>query len=124
MKKDKIKLKTGLIVLFILTCYCGKNPVSIEDEEMILFVRNSKNFSEICTIRPDGTDLIGLSFSKLERGSDVNVYQTARWAPDKSVIAVSAVPSNVMDYFPVWLMNNKGKLLNVLTSDFLNFSWT
>lgn len=118
----------GLVVIlpFILFS-CGKNPVDTgndEDGGRILFIRNSREFSEICTMKPDGSDIRVIKHHN--RSDDVYYpegYMFARWSPDKSRIVVQGGPGSTREYWPLWLMDMDGNLLYRLTWNGWNPLW-
>lgn len=113
-----MKAKVGVcFFLLIIVPYCTRNPidpVDYSDGEYILFIRtayrSSEPFSEICTIRPDGSDL-----RVIARQNDIsNRFVRGRWSPDKSFIAVEGGPRESREWNPLWLMDMRGTLLKRL----------
>ena len=111
------------IVLFcsLLLISCEKNPVDNNkstppDEERILFVRQVKGkLSQICTIKPDGSDLRVIhetKYSFINRG-----IHYAIWSPDKSKILFEGEEES-LELCPIWIMDsNSGEVLYQLTDN-------
>lgn len=105
---------TTLFIIVLLLGSCNKNPTGTgnnEDEERILFIRNSREFSEICTMKPDGSDKRIINRHNHENGLYHEGYLFARWSPDKSKIVVQGGPGSTLEYQPLWLMDMEGNLL-------------
>ena len=61
----------SVIVLMLFSCVKIKNPFDVgntEDGERILFLRTGKGVSEICTMKPDGSDIRVIY--RYERGNE------------------------------------------------------
>jgi len=114
-------LKSFLIFLTIVFLFslCTKNPVDTgdgEDEERILFIRSSREFCEICTMKPDGSGIKVIAHHNYS--DDIYYpqgYMFARWSPDKSKIVVQGGPGSTLEYCPLWLMDMGGNLMYRLT---------
>ena len=124
--KHIIKFIT-MAILLILIFSCTKNTVNSVDNhdqgERILFIRNKQKISEICTMRPDGTDIRVISHFK----SDDYIkqcYSEAKWSPDKSKILVVGGPETAMEWAPIWIMDNDGNFLYKLTWNGGNAIWS
>jgi len=124
--KHIIKFIT-MAILLILIFSCTKNPVNSVDNpdqgERILFIRNKQKISEICTMRPDGTDIRVISHFK----SDDYIkqcYSEAKWSPDKSKILVVGGPETTMEWTPIWIMDNDGNFLYKLTWNGVSAIWS
>lgn len=108
----------SIFSVIVLTLFsCTKNPVNNEEEdgERILFIRSSREFSEICTMKPDGSDLKVIAHHDYNEEYIRQGYYYAQWSPDKSKIAVEGGPKHTLEYCPIWIMDNDGNLLYKLT---------
>jgi len=117
------------VILICLSFYitsCEKNPISIQnhkDDEQILFIRNiGSKYSQICTLKPDGSELDIIS--QTEFGYNNIGYQEARWSPDKSKIVVVGGPQSSPDIWPLWLMNMNGDFIQKLANNGMDPVWT
>ena len=110
-----IKAFTTLFIAVLLLASCVENVTGTgnnEDEERILFIRNSREFSEICTMKPDGSDIKILNRHNYNDDEyHTEGYMFARWSPDKSKIVVQGGPGSTLEYNPLWLMDMEGNLL-------------
>lgn len=103
-----------------LNYQCKKNPAGINtpdpvnDQEQILFIRNDSMYNDICTIKPDGSEIKIIARYKAINGN-IQRYQIARWSPDKTKLVVQGGPGSTLEYWPLWLMNNKGNLLKQIS---------
>ena len=92
---------------------CEKNPVDTAnvDEDTILFIRTGNGTSEICTMKPDGTDIQVIS--RYQVGDDLKreYYYSARWSPDKKLIVLTGGPGTTLEVWAIWLLDAKGKFL-------------
>lgn len=115
-----------LVFTIILSMSCDKNPVDnnykIASEERILFIRSVDGFSQICTIKPDGTGLIIISQTKPPNLNNAGYIQ-ARWSPDKSKIVIVGGPESTRDIFALWLMDMNGNLLQKLSNNGFHPIW-
>lgn len=105
------------MIFTIINFSCTKNPTNgntIEDQGPILFIRNDSLYNDICTIEPDGSDLKIIARYEAENGN-IQRYQIARWSPDKTKLVVQGGPGSTLEYWPLWLMDNKGNLLKQIT---------
>jgi len=106
-------------VVILLLSSCTKNPVDAGDTEgrgRILFIRNSREFCQICTMKPDGSDIRVIAHHNYSDDEYYpEGYMFARWSPDKSKIVAQGGPGSTKDYWPLWLMDMKGNLLYRLT---------
>lgn len=104
------------IILVLYSCEGSlTDPLQGFSDERILFVKGDHTLSEICSIKPDGTDLQIIA-SHNSAGEYISQgYSHARWSPDKRRIAVVGGPRESREYFPLWLMDNQGNLLYRLT---------
>ena len=113
------KLVTALFVVmltnvFLLPSACSRNPAGVDDlkgDGRIMFIRGSRDFSEICTIRPDGTDLRVIAHHDYNGEYVHQGYNYARWSPDKSRIVVEGGPRESIEWYPLWMMDMNGSLL-------------
>ena len=122
-----------LMKYFILVCLaffiinCEKNPIDNDNsnppyEERILFIRNVKNeLSQICTMKPDGSDLEIIS--ETEYGYYNIGYIDARWSPDKSKIVIVGGPESSKDIFALWLMDMDGDFIRKLANNGIWSVW-
>lgn len=118
------KLIIALLMIVIFSFFCEKNPASYQnnnDGERILFIRNSLNFNEICTMKPDGSDIKVIT--RNQSGKSVENYQWARWSPDKKKLVIQGGPGSTLEYKPLWLMDCEGNLLLKLTWNGWNPLW-
>ncbi len=111
-----------LISIIFLAISCEKNPVDNDDskppdEERILFIRNVKNeLSQICTMKPDGSD-ITILYETLHSYTNKGI-QYAIWSPDKSKILFEGGPRPSLEQSPIWILDaTEGVVLYQLTSD-------
>ncbi len=120
MKKyRKTILYIGIALLIALQLYACEgsltDPPAGPAEERILFIKHDHSIKEICTIKPNGTDLQIIA-SHDHAGEFIRQgYNEARWSPDKSHIAIKGGPSESLEFEPIWLMDNQGNLLYRLT---------
>ena len=122
-----IKVKHAALLAFLLVAlpFCGKNPVdppADENEEHILFIRNSSEFNEVCTMLPDGTDIQVITRYD---GDDYypEGYSSANWSSDKTKLVAEGGPGSHTEYRPLWLMDSDGGLLRRLTWNGHNPFW-
>jgi Tol biopolymer transport system component len=104
-----------LSLFLIQGCPDSVIPPEEENEDRILFLRSPREFSEICTMKPDGTDIQVLAHYDYDGGYLHHGYGPIRWSPDKSLIVVQGGPRESMEYDPLWIMNSQGDLLYRLT---------
>ena len=121
------KLFPTFLLIVLIFSFCTKNLVNTgndEEGERILFIRSSREFSEICTMKPDGSDI---KVIKHHNNSDdvyyPEGYMFARWSPDKSKIVVQGGPGSTLEYWPLWLMDMESNLLYRLTWNGWNPLW-
>lgn len=103
-----------ILFVFVLASGCSKNPASSDDlnnSGRIMFIRNSREFSQICTIRPDGTDMRVIANYDYNGEFVWEGYIYSRWSPDKSRIVVEGGPRDSREWYPLWMMNMSGSLL-------------
>jgi hypothetical protein len=121
---NTLKLIITLLLVVIFSFSCEKNPAKYENNDggkKILFIRNTTNFNEICTMKPDGSDIKVIA--RNQSGNSVENYQWARWSPDKKNLVIQGGPGSTLDYQPLWLMDFKGNLLLKLTWNGWNPLW-
>jgi len=118
------------IVLFcsLLLINCEKNPVdnnksTSQDEDRILFIRHiKKERSQICTVKPDGSDLRVIYETQI--GFVNRGIHYAIWSPDKSKILFEG-EEQFLEWYPIWIMDsNSGKVLYQLTYDGGSSLWS
>ncbi len=112
-----LKLFSIFSVIVLILFSCTKNPVDSQkdgDGERILFIRRSIKFSEICTMKPDGSHVKVIAHHDSPEYIR-QFYEMARWSPDKSKITVEGGPESALEYHPIWVMDNDGNLLYKLT---------
>lgn len=121
----KIKYLFFLMILILLFLCCLKNPINDEKRisgEQILFIRNVKDkYSQICTMKRDGSDLKIISQSEYSYNS--GGYVQASWSPDKTKIVAVGGPEMSSDVFPLWLMDMSGNLLQKLSNNGFRPIW-
>lgn len=115
--RQKVLLILGL---FILLVCCDKNPLESNnfnpaDEEQILFIRKIKGAtSQICTIKPDGSNLriiYETTHDYINRGIEYSI-----WSPDKTKILFEGEASESLEFSPIWILDSiTGKVLYQLT---------
>lgn len=106
-----------LFILVSLLTFCSKNPVeqiNYNDGEYILFIRNKGTLSEICTVRPDGSDIQVIASHDYAGEYITHRYVRARWSPDKSWIVIEGGPRESFEWNPLWLMDMNGNLIQKL----------
>ncbi len=115
-----IKVKHVVVLAFLVGMFpfCGKNPAeppADDTEERILFIRGTPDFSEICTMSPEGSDIQVIAH--YDYGDDYywQGYRVARWLPDKNMLIVAGGPGSTNEYVPLWLMDMEGTLVRKLT---------
>ena len=123
-----VSLPTLMVLAGVfLMVSCNKNPVNTQggdEEERILFLRGGKGISEICSMKPDGSDVIVINrHNSSDDAYYPEGYMFARWSPDKSKIVVQGGPGNTLDYWPLWLMDMEGNLMYRLTWNGWNPLW-
>ena len=112
MRISRTILQTLGIAGMLLLAACDKNPSeprSDMSEERVLFIRWMGFVNEVCTMKPDGSDIQVLS--RYEYGDDLTreLYFLARWSPDKKLIVLAGGPGSTLEYVPLWLMNASGE---------------
>jgi Tol biopolymer transport system component len=93
-------------------------------DERILFIKFDNTITEICSIKPDGTDLQTIVSHNTAGEFLREGYHEAQWSPDKSYIAIVGGPIESLEYFPIWLMDNQGNLLYRLTWNGYSPHWS
>ncbi len=114
------------VLCIILFNSCGNSILDNNDEltsERILFIKQDGTITQICSIKPDGTDIQTIASHDnagifLREG-----YYEAVWSPDKKYIAVTGGPAESLEYTPIWLMDNNGNLVRRLTWNGHSPSW-
>ena len=110
---NRIAFIIFLTLGFVLTA-CDENPASsneIDNDGRIMFVRYSREFSQICTIKPDGTDMRVIANYDYNGEFVWEGYIYSRWSPDKSRIIVEGGPRDSREWYPLWMMDMNGSLL-------------
>lgn len=93
--------------------------------EEILFIRGSSSKTELCAIRPDGSDFRVISgFENIEYSPSNDIaYRGAKWSPDKRYVALVGGPESD-DYFAsLWLLTSGGEYIRKLTENAANVFW-
>jgi len=117
-----------LICLSFFIIRCEKNPTNnnqnIQNEERILFIRAVKSeLSQICTMKPDGSDINIIYETELSYTN--KGIQYAIWSPDKSKILFEGGPNSSLEENPIWILDaTKGEILYQLASDGGNSLWS
>jgi len=118
-------LNVILICLSFFIVSCEKNPINNQnhkDDEQILFIRNiGSEYSQICILKPDGSDLDIIS--QTEFGYNNIGYQEARWSPDKSKIVIVGGPQSSLDIWPLWLIDIDGNSAQNLCANGVSPIW-
>jgi len=110
--------------LFISCGHSSLEPTEGPTEERILFIKSSDSGSEVCSIRPDGTDFQIIASHDQESDGLGGGYISAQWSPSKNRIVITG-SSKLMDASPsLWIMDNGGNLLRRLTSDGSSPHWS
>jgi dipeptidyl aminopeptidase/acylaminoacyl peptidase len=124
----KTTLYIGMVFSVAVLFYSCKNsftnPQDGPTEGRILFIKSSDDKSEICSIKPDGTDLQIIASHSTVGEFLPEVYIEAQWSPDKSYIAIVGGPKESPEYSPIWLMDNQGDLLYRLTWNGYSLHWS
>ena len=110
---NRIAFIIFLTLGFVLTA-CDEDPASsneIDIDGRIMFIRNSREFSQICTIRPDGTGMQVIANYDYNGEFIWEGYIYSRWSPDKSRIVVEGGPRDSREWYPLWMMDMSGSLL-------------
>ncbi len=84
-------------------------------DERILFTKYYNSVSEICTIKPDGTDLQLIASNDYKAEDSHGGYFEARWSPAKILMVVTLYSKRIDGDPTLWLMDNKGNLGEKLT---------
>jgi Tol biopolymer transport system component len=113
------------IIFFLFSCE-GSIINSIEGltEGRILFIKEEDNISEICSIKPDGTDLQIIASHNIAGEFPPSGYLEAQWSHDKSRIVITGGPSESLEYHPLWLMDDQGNLLYRITWNGASPNWS
>jgi Tol biopolymer transport system component len=93
-------------------------------DERILFTKYYNSVSEICTIKPDGTDLQIIASNNRKVEGMHGGYLEAKWSPDKDRIVVTTASIRIDDSNSIWLMDNEGNIGSQLTSDGFGPNWS
>ena len=104
----------------LLLCSCGDSgvgPTGGPTDERILFIRYNDSVSEICSIKPDGTEFQIIASPDQESKLLGGGYHSAQWSPSKSRIVITGASSWMDAPSSLWLMDNDGNLLRQLTSN-------
>lgn len=93
--------------------------------EEILFKRSTPSESQICAIRPDGSDFRIICSFNIAESTPTNplIYVTAKWSPDKRYIALIGGPESTLEYYPIWLLSSSGGFLRKLTWNAIDVIW-
>ena len=129
LRMIKVKHMVVLACLLVMLPFCGKNPAGpLADEERILFIRSSGRgsgyISEICTMKPDGSEIQVIAH--YEKGDDYysEGYDAARWSQDKTMLVIEGGPGSTKEYNALWLMDNEGNLLKKIAWNGHDPYWT
>lgn len=117
--------KIIFILLLTSNFSCGWQADSgiSQEEESILFIRQSSDFKELAAMRPDGT-LIKVI---LRLGGNFDRIDAARWSPDKSRIVLAGGQRDsrgFVDVIPLWIIDNNGTFIRKLTYNGQNPAWS
>ncbi len=93
-------------------------------DERILFIKFDNTITEICSIKPDGTDLQTIASHNTAGEFLREGYHEAQWSPDKSLIVITGGPNEALEFYPLWLMDNQGNLLYRLTLNGGSPNWS
>ena len=125
--RNNLYSKRRLLVLSLFLYLGCPGPVAPPDqqEERILYIRNAENNSQICTIRPDGSDVqVIADYDHPEGDPFWEGYGWAEWSSDKSMLIVAGGPGSSKDNSCMWLMDVNGELVEKLAHDCWKPMWT
>jgi len=107
------------ITFLLVSCGSIVDPMGVpgSSEERILFLKVDRALTEICSIKPDGTDIQTIASHDMAGEFVGQGYYDAKWSPDKRRIAIKGGPRKSIEYNPLWLMDNDGNLIKRLTSN-------
>jgi Tol biopolymer transport system component len=124
----KILLYISLIFSVAFILYSCKSsligPQEGPADERVLFIKIANTITEICSIKPDGTDLRIIASHNTAGEFIREGYGNVEWSPDKSMIVVEGGPRNDPEILPLWLMDNQGNLLYRLTWNGHSPNWS
>ena len=112
-----IIISTIFICILALSISCNHNGTSPEKNNLIdeiLFIRYHESLSQLCSIRPDGTDFSIISELNVV-SMDFSAYVMAAWSPGKEYIALVGGPIEYQDTTPLWLVSNNGIFMELLS---------
>jgi len=113
------------IALLLFSCGdSGVGPTGGPGDERILFIRYYDSASEICSIKPDGTDFQIIASPDPESKLLGGGYHSAQWSPNKSRLVITGASIWMDAPSSLWLMDNDGDLLYQLTSDGSSPHWS
>lgn len=125
----KTLCQLGFTVLTIFLFYSCENGIfnfnyETPAGERILFIKQDGTLSQICSIKPNGTDLQTIASHDMAGEFVRQGYIEAKWSPDKSHLAISGGPSESLIYIPLWLMDNQGTLIKRITPIGYSPNWS
>jgi len=100
------------------------DPKGVIGDGRILFIKFDGSITQICSIKPDGTDLRTIASHDMAGEYLYGGYFEASWSPDKSLIAIKGGPRESLEFHPLWLMDNEGNLIKRLTSNGSSPHWS
>ena len=122
------------VSIFLLLFSCEHGIFDLKEdrkadltEERILFIKYEDTITEICSIKPDGTDLQTIANHDIIASEfpTKSFYSEAQWSHDKSRIIITVVPFESYAYSSVlWLMDNQGNLLKRITENGFSPNWS
>jgi Tol biopolymer transport system component len=121
--QKKIYISFGFVLsiaFFLLSCKnstVDPNGGSGSADERILFIKYYEAVSEICSIKPDGTDPQIIASNDYAGEGTHGGYHEVMWSPNKSRLVITVASKMADASSALWLMDNDGRLLRELTSD-------
>ena len=103
-------------ILFILLNNCSKSPTEPEplSPGTILFIHGNVEVNEICTMKPDGSEIKIIATAPPRIFLPVN-YSWARLSPDGNTLIVQGGIRESLEYDPLYIMDTEGNILYKLT---------
>jgi Tol biopolymer transport system component len=104
------------IVLIILLINCSKSPTEPDplSTNTILFIHGNVEVNEICTMKPDGSEINIIATAPPRTYLPTN-YPWARLSPDGNTLIVQGGIRESLEYDPLYIMDTEGNILYKLT---------